>query len=247
MPFEPRQAARLPYNQEGGTIEITFSVSRRIDAPGRFCGAIDFGMSRSIRLSVSCVALVLTGCATMKVSQFQGGKPEFQPTKFFTGRTSSFGVMENRGGMPKQTVRTETRGRWERETLWLEQDLTVGDSKPQHRSWRIRKLDAHRYEATANDVVGSVEGEAYGNVFHWSFTLALSPGQSVGGRAHEPVDLSRAGWENDGEPFDEPQIRDCRRAGDGAVSGKSRAGFRRTAPSWPTCLDGLTMAASPSH
>jgi len=136
-------------------------------------------MSRSIRLLSSGVALVLTGCATMKVSDFQGGKPEFQPTKFFSGRTSSFGVMENRGGIPKQTVRTETRGRWEGDTLRLEQDLTVGSSKPQHRSWRIRKLDAHRYEATANDVVGSVQGEAYGNVFHWTFTLALSPGNPL--------------------------------------------------------------------
>jgi hypothetical protein len=156
-----------------------FRAPRRIDAPAPACRAIDLGMCRFIRLLSSCVALILTGCATMKVSDFQGGKPEFQPTKFFTGQTSSFGVMENRGGMPRQTVRTETRGRWEGDTLRLEQDLTVGNSKPQHRSWRIRKLDAHRYEATANDVVGSVQGEAYGNVFHWSFTLALSPGNPL--------------------------------------------------------------------
>lgn len=156
-----------------------FASLWRIDAPGQACGAIDLGMSRSFRVLYSWVALGLTGCATMKVSQFQNGKPEFQPTKFFTGQTSSFGVMENRGGMPKQTVRTETRGRWEGDTLRLEQDLTVGNSKPQHRSWRIRKLDAHRYEATANDIVGVVPGEAYGNVFHWSFTLALSPGNPL--------------------------------------------------------------------
>jgi hypothetical protein len=112
----------------------------------------------------------------MKVSDFQQGRPEFQPTKFFAGRTNSFGVMEDGGGAPRQIVRTETTGRWEGDTLRLEQDLTLGENKPQHRSWRIRKLDAHRYEATANDIVGTVQGEAYGNVFHWSFTLALSPG-----------------------------------------------------------------------
>jgi Protein of unknown function (DUF3833) len=66
----------------------------------------------------------------MKVSDFQRGRPEFQPTKFFTGQTSSFGEMENRGGVPRQTVRTETTGRWEGDTLRLEQDLTVGESKP---------------------------------------------------------------------------------------------------------------------
>ncbi len=115
----------------------------------------------------------------MKVSEFERGQPEFQPTKFFTGQTRSFGVMENRGGTPKQVVRTETTGRWEGDTLRLEQDLVLGDSKPQHRSWRIRKLDAHRYEATANDIVGTVQGEAYGNVFHWSFRLALAPGNPL--------------------------------------------------------------------
>ncbi|MDQ6913260.1 MAG: DUF3833 domain-containing protein [Verrucomicrobiota bacterium] len=115
----------------------------------------------------------------MKVSDFQRGQPEFQPTKFFAGQTSSFGVMENPGGAPKQTVTTETKGRWDGDTLRLAQDLTVGGSE-QHRSWRIRKLDAHHYEATANDVVGTARGEAYGNIFHWTFTLALSPGNPLG-------------------------------------------------------------------
>lgn len=125
------------------------------------------------------MALALTSCATMNVAEFKGGSPEFQPTKFFTGQTSSFGVMENRSGAPNQVVKTETLGHWEGDTLRLEQDLTLSESKPQHRSWRIRKLDAHRYEATANDIVGSVQGEACGNVFHWSFTLALSPGNPL--------------------------------------------------------------------
>ena len=136
-------------------------------------------MLHFLRLLCSVPAIVLTSCATMNVSEFKGGLPEFQPTKFFAGRTSSFGVMENRGGAPKQIVKTETVGRWEGDTLRLEQDLILGDAKPQHRSWRIRKLDAHRYEATANDVVGTVQGEAYGNAFHWSFTLALSPGNPL--------------------------------------------------------------------
>jgi hypothetical protein len=124
-------------------------------------------------------SVFLVGCTTMKISEFQRGQPEFQPTVFFTGKTSSLGVMETRGGAPKKLVRTKTRGQWEGKTLRLEQDLVMGSSKPQRRSWRIRKVDAHHYEATANDVVGVAHGEAYGNVFHWSFTLALSPGNPL--------------------------------------------------------------------
>jgi hypothetical protein len=115
----------------------------------------------------------------MQISQFQSGRPLFEPTKFFTGRTTSSGVMESREGAPMRRVQTKTLGRWEGDTLHLEQALVFSDGKTQHRSWRIRKLDEHRYEATANDLVGIARGEAYGNAFHWSFTLALSPGNPL--------------------------------------------------------------------
>lgn len=64
-------------------------------------------------------------------------------------------------------------------TLRLEQDLSFSDGVRQHRSWRIRKVDAHHYEATANDIIGIARGEARGNTFNWSFVLALSPGNPL--------------------------------------------------------------------
>ena len=110
----------------------------------------------------------------MKPAQFADARPVFNPTKFFEGRTSSTGVMENRRGMPAQSVTTETLGRRDGDTLVIEQDLVLGGQR-QHRSWRLRQLDSHHFEATANDIVGTARGEAYGNVFHWAFTLALAP------------------------------------------------------------------------
>ncbi len=115
----------------------------------------------------------------MQVSEFKDERPEFRPTEFFAGRTRSVGVIENRGGAPREIVRTETHGEWEGDWLQIEQDLTFGKSAPQHRSWRVRQIDPHHYEATANDIVGTARGEAWGNAFHWSFTLALSPGNPL--------------------------------------------------------------------
>lgn len=114
----------------------------------------------------------------MKVAEFADGRPLLDPAQYFSGRTSSSGVQENRGGAPRQPVTTQTAGRWSGDTLQLEQELEIGGQK-QHRSWRIRKLDAHHFEATANDMVGTARGEAYGNVFHWSFTLELRPGNPL--------------------------------------------------------------------
>ncbi len=132
------------------------------------------------RLFLILFTTILTSCASMKPSDFSDGRPLFDPATFFTGHAKSFGVLENRAGTPKQRVRTETSGKWAGASLELEQDLIFGDGKRQHRSWRIRRVDAHHYEATANDVIGTIHGESFGNVFHWSFKLALSPGNPLG-------------------------------------------------------------------
>ncbi len=133
---------------------------------------------RLLLLLCSSAVILFAGCTGMNVVDFEGGRPLLDPTQYFTGETSSSGVLENRGGAPQEPVTTQTVGRWVDGTLLLEQELQIGGKK-QHRSWRIRKLDANHFEATANDMVGTARGEARGNVFHWSFTLALSPGNPL--------------------------------------------------------------------
>ncbi len=130
------------------------------------------------RFLIPGLALALSSCASMQVADFAAGKPALDPAEFFTGHTRSEGVLENRGGAPMKRVTTTTTGRWEGKTLLLEQDLRIG-GQASHRSWRIQKLDAHHYEATASDMGGAARGEAYGNAFHWSFTVALSPGNPL--------------------------------------------------------------------
>ncbi len=116
----------------------------------------------------------------MQPTQFAEERPLLDPVKYFTGATNSSGVMETRAGDPMRRVTTKTNGKLDGGVLFLEQDLAFSDGTKQHRSWRIRGLDAHHFEASANDMVGTARGEAYGNCFHWSFTLALSPGNPLG-------------------------------------------------------------------
>lgn len=130
------------------------------------------------RIIAFSALLFCAGCASMKVSDFAKERPLLDPVEYFTGKTASTGVMENRDGAPQEIVTTATSGRREGDVLVLEQDLKLGQ-KHQHRSWRIRRIDAHHFSATANDLVGTATGEAYGNVFTWSFTLALSPGNPL--------------------------------------------------------------------
>lgn len=125
------------------------------------------------------LAILLTGCSTIPVSNFEGQNPSLDPIAFFSARTRSTGVVETRGGNPMRRVTTRTEGRWEGATLRLEQDLSFSDGEKQHRSWKIWKLDAHHFEASANDMVGTGRGEAYGNAFRWTLVIALSPGNPL--------------------------------------------------------------------
>lgn len=121
----------------------------------------------------------LPGCSSLAPRDFSRGTPIFDPQVFFTGRTRSWGVFENRAGAPVRRFTTVSLGRRKGAALDLEQTFTYDDGSTQHRHWRIRRLDAHRFEATANDVAGPATGEAYGNVFHWEYTVELRPGNPL--------------------------------------------------------------------
>ncbi|MEY3894885.1 MAG: hypothetical protein RLZZ214_404 [Verrucomicrobiota bacterium] len=131
-------------------------------------------------------AIVLTfltaACSPMRPSDFAAGTPSFDPLRFFTGETTSNGVRENRRGQPVAQVFTATSGKMTGDILHLEQDLRfISGAKitTSHRSWQLRKTGSHTYQGTANDIIGTATGEAHGNAFHWSFPLALSPGNPL--------------------------------------------------------------------
>lgn len=123
----------------------------------------------------------LLGCsAPMPVSSFTGTAPAFDPVRFFAGHVRSWGVMENRSGEPTSIVLTDCVGQADgADGLRMTQTLTLGQDAPVTREWRMRRVSPGRYEATANDMVGTATGEASGRAFHWQWTLALSPGNAL--------------------------------------------------------------------
>ncbi len=128
-----------------------------------------------------CSILMLAACsAPLPVQHFAGTFPAFDPVRFFTGHVVSWGVMENRSGEPTSVVTTDCVGEADGpDGLRMTQVLHVGDDPPQTRRWQMRRVAPGRYEATANDMVGPATGEAAGRAFHWRWTLALQPGNSL--------------------------------------------------------------------
>ena len=127
-----------------------------------------------------CAVCLLAGCtATLKPKDFAGTGPAFDPVAFWTGRTSSWGVIENRGGAPTAIVTTATEGTPEGDGgLHMIQHVTTG-GKTTVRDWHIRRTSPGHFEATANDVVGTARGAPSGRTLHWTWTLAAKPGNGL--------------------------------------------------------------------
>ena len=62
---------------------------------------------------------------------------------------------------------------WNGDDGVLDEDFTYSDGKKERRVWRLKKLGNGRYTGTADDVVGTAQGQAAGNAFQWAYTLRL--------------------------------------------------------------------------
>jgi hypothetical protein len=153
----------------------------------RTCGSAGIGAGTALRScrrkplrpwSLLVGALALAGCsAPLPIAHFAGTRPALHPDRWFVGHTHSWGVFENARGDPTGTFTTEDIGtRTTDGTLVLAQTIQQSDGTVLHRTWRLKRVGAHRYTATAGPVVGIGRGEAYGRVFHWTYILRLPPG-----------------------------------------------------------------------
>ena len=57
-----------------------------------------------------CLLVFISGCASMKPADFEKGNTSQKPIQFFIGKTTSDGVIENRGGKPTARITTQTMG-----------------------------------------------------------------------------------------------------------------------------------------
>lgn len=136
---------------------------------------------RPSSLVTALILVVLSACAPpLPVERFADTPPSIDPIAFFTGRTASWGVVENRSGEPTGRIVTESVGRPDgADGLHVTQRLTYEDGTVEQRAWHLRRTAPHRYEATANDMIGVAVGHAAGRAFHWRWVLDRESGASV--------------------------------------------------------------------
>lgn len=109
----------------------------------------------------------------MKPIDFKESKPVFRLEEYFQGTTRAWGIFEDRFGTLRRQFTVEITGTWDGETLVLDEQFTYADGETDQRVWHIRKIDSHRYEGIADDVVGKASGESYGSVLNWQYDMDL--------------------------------------------------------------------------
>lgn len=123
--------------------------------------------------------IVLSGCTNMKPSDFSETSPELRIEDYFAGQTRAWGIFEDRFGNLRRQFVVDIQGRWDGEALVLDERFRYSDGETDRRVWTIRKIDEHRYEGRADDVIGTATGESYGNALNWRYDMDLKVGEGT--------------------------------------------------------------------
>ena len=100
-------------------------------------------------------------------------------SRYLEGPLEASGLFQNRQGEVVKRFHVKLLGTWSNQVGRLEEDFVYSDGTKQRRVWTITRVDSHHYTGTADDVVGTAQGEAYGNALNWRYTLALPVGKKV--------------------------------------------------------------------
>jgi hypothetical protein len=115
----------------------------------------------------------------MKPTDFSGTTPQLRIEEYFAGHTRAWGIFEDRFGNLRRQFVVDIDGKWDGETLVLDERFLYSDGEKDRRVWTIRKIDAHRYEGQAADVIGVAFGEAHGNALNWQYDMDLKVGEGT--------------------------------------------------------------------
>jgi hypothetical protein len=138
-------------------------------------------MKRRLLLTAAtaATALSLGGCASPKVDDYANEKPVLDLQQYFNGTLDAYGVFTDRSGAVVKRFTVVMRCSWSGDEGVLDEDFSYSDGSTQKRVWHLKKWPDGRYTGTAGDVVGTAQGQASGNAFHWTYTLALPVDGSV--------------------------------------------------------------------
>ena len=123
--------------------------------------------------ATAAAALALAGCASQNIEQYAAERPQLDLAQYFNGTVDAHGIFQDRSGQIVKRFTVVMDCRWTGNEGVLDEAFTYSDGTTQRRIWRLTKHADGRYTGTADDVVGTANGQTQGNAFRWNYTLAL--------------------------------------------------------------------------
>ncbi|MCF8068171.1 MAG: DUF3833 domain-containing protein [Desulfobacterales bacterium] len=128
---------------------------------------------RNILFIVIPAMIILTGCSTIKVSDYANRKPVMIPEEFFDGHLTAHGIVKNRAGEVIRYFNADIKAYWEDSAGTLEEDFIFDDGEKQRRVWKLTRQGDNSYVGTAGDVIGEAKGEIAGNSMFLEYVLEI--------------------------------------------------------------------------
>lgn len=97
----------------------------------------------------------------------------FDLATFLEGRTTAWGIFEDRFGTLKRRFVVEIEGRWRDGTLVVEEHFTYDDGERETRVWRITRGSGGSFTAENADCIGQAVGRTNGDVASLAYTFRL--------------------------------------------------------------------------
>jgi len=129
----------------------------------------------------SLMAVLVSGCATsLDGPRYAGQTPPFDLFGFFDGTVDAWGIVQNRSGEVVQRFRVVIDGSVSGDSLTLDERFSydLGDGVKE-RVWRIQRESDGSFTGGAGDILGSAEGDAFGNAFRWAYAMDLPVGDKT--------------------------------------------------------------------
>ncbi|MBU1359094.1 MAG: DUF3833 domain-containing protein [Gammaproteobacteria bacterium] len=124
-------------------------------------------------------AALLGGCASQKITDYASEQPTLSMRAYFNGKVQAHGMFQDRFGRVVKRFTVVMDCSWQGNNGVLDERFTYSDGSTQRRVWKLKALADGRFTGTADDVVGTAEGQEQGNAFHWRYTLRQPVGDSV--------------------------------------------------------------------
>ena len=99
-------------------------------------------------------------------------QPPFVLEEYFNGTINLWGMIQNRRGNIINRFEAVMHCHWQGNQGTFKEHFIYYDSAlKQDRVWQVTKLSDTRYQAQAGDILGTAEGQTYGNAMRWRYAM----------------------------------------------------------------------------